>query len=291
MHVTADVTRITAFERTRGPIAALKESSQDHDGYRSTGLWLDLSNGRQLFAILLEPDAARSAKKTVLYLDDRGARQSTRAGSDAETLVQHGYTVLALDLSGWGATTPHWESYSAPWFGSDKTTWLALMVGKTMVGIRMDDIARGLDLLDQTHLLFDGRAIGYAAGQAVTPLLHAAVLDPRIGELLLDGGLISYQAVARTPIQRHVFDSVLPGVLGKYDFPDLVAALAPRPVALIDVRTVMGNTAPLKEVKDTYAYAHDAYAISGKPSHLHILLRREDEPLDALYLVLLKSKP
>lgn len=160
-----------------------------------------------------------------------------------------------------------------------------------MVGIRMDDITRGLDLLDQTHLLFDGQAIGYAAGQAVTPLLHAAVLDPRIGELLLDGGLISYQAMARTPIQRRVFDSVLPGVLGKYDFPDLVAALAPRPVTLIDLRTVMGNTASLKEVQDTYAYAHVSYAISDAPSHLRILLRREDESLDALYPALRESKP
>ena len=279
--LAAVVTELTRFERTHGTVVTRKESPQQHDGYRSTGMWLDLSNGRQLYAVLLEPDASRFQEKTVLYLDDRGADQSMRRGSDALTFVHRGYTVFALDLSGLGATAPHWASYSAPWFGSDKTTWLALMVGKPIVGIRMDDIVQGLDLLTQDKLLFDGRAIGYAAGDVVTPLLHAAVIDPRIGELLLNGGLISYQAVASTAIQRRVFESVAPGVLGKYDFADLVAALAPRKVTLVNVRTPPGATAPLNEVRETY----------GSASHLRILLRREDESLEAVYPELRDSKP
>ncbi|MEO7145286.1 MAG: acetylxylan esterase [Bryobacteraceae bacterium] len=289
--VAAGVLQLTRFERTHGTILSRKESPQQRDGYSSTAMWLDLSNGRQLFAVLLQPDALRSRKKTVLYLDERDASQAVLPGGDAEAFAKNGYTVLALDLSGTGATTPRWTSYSERWFGSEKTTWLALMVGRPMVGIRMDDIASGLDLLQQDDLLFDGRAIGYAAGGAVTPLLHAAVLDSRIGELLLDGGLISYHAVARTPIQRVVFESVLPGVLGKYDFPDLVAALAPRQVALVDVRTPMGHTAELKDVQDTYAYARQAYNALGSGSHLRILLRREDEPLAAVYPELRDSKP
>ncbi len=289
--LVTDITQITRFERTPGTVLSRKQRPQQHDGYRSTGMWLDLSNGRQLFAVLLEPDAARSRKKTVLYLDERGAAQAIHAGADAEAFAQLGYTVLVLDLSGMGATASRWTSYSEPWFGSDKTTWLALMVGRPIVGIRMDDIARGLDLLQQDHLLFDGRVLGYAAGSAVTPLLHAAVLDPRIGELFLDGGLISYRAVATTPIQRRVFESVLPGVLGKYDFADLVAALAPRRVALVDVRTPLGNTAALQDVQDAYAYARQAYNASGRGAHLRLLLRREDEPLEAVYPELRDSKP
>jgi hypothetical protein len=97
----------------------------------------------------------------------------------------------------------------------------------------------------------------------------------------LSGGLISYQAVASTAIQRRVFESVLPGVLGRYDFADLVAAVAPRAVTLIDVRTPLGNTAPLKEVRETY----------GSSAHVRIVLRREDELLDAVYPQLLDAKP
>ncbi len=280
-NLEADLTELTRFERTHGTVASRKEPSRQQDGYRSTGMWLDLPNSRQLYAVLLEPDAAHSLRKTVLYLDDRGAALATRARGDAQTFVQRGYTVLALDLSGLGATTPKWASYSAPWFGSDKTTWLALMVGKPIVGIRMDDIACGLDFLEQDKLLFNGRTVGYAAGEGVTPLLHAGVIDPRLGELILNGGLISYQALARTPIQRHVFESVVPGVLGKYDFADLVAALSPRAVTLVDVRTPLGNTAPLKEVRETY----------GSEPHVRIVLRREDETLDAVYPRLADAKP
>jgi hypothetical protein len=51
------------------------------------------------------------------------------------------------DPSGIGETAPKWSSYSDSWFGQEKVTWLALMVGKPLVGLRMDDIIRGADLI------------------------------------------------------------------------------------------------------------------------------------------------
>jgi hypothetical protein len=265
----AKIIQVTRFERTRGAVTLQKDGS---------GMWLGFPDGRRLFARLLEPDTARSRKKTLLYLDERGAGH---AGSDAAELAKMGYTVLALDLAGMGATAPRWASYSDPWFGSDKTTWLALMVGKPLVGIRMDDIVRALDLLQERGLLFDGHAMAFASGAGTVPLLHAAVIEPRISHVFLEGGLISYAAIARSPVHRRIFESILLGVLGKYDLPDLAAALPPRPLVLVDMRTPLGNVAPLAEVQDAYGDAKRAYAAAG--ASFRIGLHREEEPLESAY--------
>ena len=56
-------------------------------------------------------------------------------------------------------------------------------------------------------------------------LLHAAVLDPRLGQIAIDHVLLSYHSLLDTPIPVGVPEDILPGVLLHYDLPDLVDAL------------------------------------------------------------------
>ena len=114
-------------------------------------------------------------------------------------------------------------------------------------------------------------------------LLHAAALDARLAEVIVEGGLTSYEAVAHAPIHRRIMAGVVPGVLGRYDLPDLAACLAPRPLTLIDMRAPAGQRALLRDVREVYRYAAAAYAAAGAPQQLVIGLQREGEPLDAAY--------
>ena len=65
----------------------------------------------------------------------------------------------------------------------------------------MDDIIRGIDLLQERHLLYDGHSVGFGKGFAAVDLLHAAALDNkfRIGNRRR---LNSYASIKRTPIHR-----------------------------------------------------------------------------------------
>jgi len=94
---------------------------------------------------------------------------------------------------------------------------------------------------------------GYGRGQAAVDLLHAAAFDRRIARLLLEDMLVSYAEVARSPVHRQVFGIIVPGALGRYDLPDLVAAMAPRPVAIVNARSSMGNVLPLPLVTREHA--------------------------------------
>jgi hypothetical protein len=114
--------------------------------------------------------------------------------------------------------------------------------------------------------------LGFGKESSAVDLLHAATVDSRIGGLALEGMLISYQSVARTPIHRRVFDAILPGVLAEYDLSDLAAALAPRPVRIVNARWPAGNPAPLREMRAVY-----------RSGNVTASLRREDEAVTAAY--------
>jgi hypothetical protein len=219
----------------------------------------------------------------VLYVHEGGTRAALGANGDFTQLLRLGYSVLAIDVSGVGETTPRWGSYSDSWFGNDKITWLALMVGKTMTGIRMEDISRSLDLLQDRGLLAKGKCIGFATGSVATDLLHTAVVDDRFNTVVMERGLISFGAIARTPIHRRVFERILPGVLGRYDLPDLVAALAPRLVWLSNPLSPMGQPVPPAAFLEEYRRAEGAYQVLQSADRFVYGRRRPGEELVSAY--------
>lgn len=250
--VRDSVLKVTRFERLTGPLSVTTQGRRELDGYALESLVYDAEPGRRVPALLCSPNASRSKRQSVIYVDDRGKAPAFEDGGDAAELCSRGYTVLALDLSGTGETASQWGSYSSEWFGADKITWLALMVGRPLVGLRMADIVRGLDLLAERNLLYGESALGFAKGKSGVVLLHAAAVDSRLSGLLLEDSLVSYRAIAETPIHRRAFASVLPGVLHEYDFADLVAAISPRRVALVNVRSPLGTLMRSSDVREHY---------------------------------------
>jgi dienelactone hydrolase len=245
------VLRLTRYQRSAGALRVETQSQENGEGYRIERLVYHTEPGRFVPALLLTPEPARSRNRSILYVDDKG-----KSAPDAVELAQFGYTVLALDLAGRGETAGVWKSYSDPWFGQDKIAWLALMVGRPLVGLRMDDILRGVDLLQERNLLYGDTCLGFGKGLSAIDLLHAAVVDSRIAGLTLEGAVISYASIARNPIHRRVFDAVLPGVLTEYDLPDLVSALAPRLVRIVNARSQLGNPVRVRKVRTAYTSAN-----------------------------------
>ena len=89
--------------------------------------------------------------------------------------------------------------------------------------------------------------------------------------------MVTTDSGVTTPIQRRIFDVVVPEVLKHFDLPDLAAALAPRPLHMKNLATPLGNTELMPRARRAYAYAMEAYRVAGQASQLDIGLRREDE--------------
>jgi hypothetical protein len=248
----------------------------EQDGFRVEKLTYNADSGRVVPALLCLPAQDRDRRRAILYLDQAGKSSASGLRPDVVELARMGFTVLALDPSGIGETAVRDED-SGPGYLADGTVWLALMVGRPVLGLRVKEIMRGLDVLRERNLLYDGRALGFAKGLIGTTLLHAAALDPRFDALILEGNLVSYHAVATSPIHRNVFEALIPGVLDQYDLPDLAAAVAPRPVWLVNTVSPLGNPMPSARVEAAYRSAAAA------KQNLKIRRRASTDPLMAFY--------
>ena len=276
------IVRLTRYEASRGPLQTESLDSTERKGYRLSSLSYQAGPGRTVTALLAEPQPDKARRKAILYVDGRG-REGANLGGDLDQLAQLGYTVLAVDLSGTGDTAPRSSDDSDSAYGLGKITWLALMIGKPLVGLRIDDILRGVDLLREKGLLYDGQCLGFGKGFVSVGLMHAAAMDQRIAGIVIEDALLSYASIATTPIHRQIFDAIVPGVLGVYDLPDLVASLAPRPVQLVNVRSPLGKLVFLREVQSEYTYAQASYAALGLTGRLRLGRRREGASIAAAY--------
>lgn len=239
---TLNMRRLGAIRAERGDVAAnvraltryvKPEGTPREEPAGAESFRFEAEPGRWVPARLLR--AANGDGRVVLVADAAG-----KGAPSVREFVAAGYTVLALDTVLTGETRHGATSYSDAWFPQDKSIWLALMVGKTVTGMRMADIVRGLDVLEARGIQTAGGVTGFARGNPGVAMLHAAAIDPRLTKLVLEDLPPVYRTQATTPINRQVFDAVIPNVLRYYDLPDLAVHIAPRTVTL-------GRTTPARE--------------------------------------------
>jgi hypothetical protein len=108
----------------------------------------------------------------------------------------------------------------------------AELVGKTIIGMRVDDIIRAVGWLAARPDVDPSEITVYGKGAFGVALLHAAALDRRIGHVMLEDTPASFRAILDDPLHRNAPEIVVPGVLRYYDIPDLIKAIAPRPVTI-----------------------------------------------------------
>jgi cephalosporin-C deacetylase-like acetyl esterase len=223
-------------------------------GYRIEKFVYESEPGISIPAVLAIPEGGSGKRQAVIYVDGRGKAQ---VAPKLEGWMTQGTIVLAIDTRGFGeGQLPETRSSeNSQWFGDASSISAALLIGKTMAGMRALDIVRGVELLASRADVNADSVKGIGIGRASVPLLYAAAFDPRIHSLELEGMLMSYRSVVDSRLHRHVFEQVLPGVIRHFDLPDLVAAIAPRTVLLREFVDAMGDPAPAEMVTKLYGAA------------------------------------
>jgi dienelactone hydrolase len=193
-------------------------------------------------------------------------------------LVQAGYAVLAYDQIGFGSRMGDF----APFYDR-QPKW-------SLMGQMVDDVRKAVDTLSADAALDPERisVFGYSIGGTVG--LYAAALDPRIKSVVAIGGFTPMRTdtanrglggLARYS-EVHPFIPKLGFFIGQesrlpYDFPELIAAIAPRPVLVVE--PTMDRAAAPAEVRQGVVNARRAYALYNASDKLAL-----DEPVDYLRL-------
>ncbi len=142
----------------------------------------------------------------------------------------------------------------APW---DKSFWKdtlrnAMHVGHTVDSMRLWDVLRALEVLraeeavDPDRIMVLGKGISGALG------LYAAILDPRVQQVML-----------MDPPASHVQGPSFLNVLRYTDLPEAAALLAPRRLGFY------------ARMPESFEYARHIYALYGKSGHLFLAMNIE----------------
>lgn len=208
------------------------------DGYEMEGeLAVPAGAGGHPAVLLLVPDSA-----------DVELARANEARFDA--LAAAGNVVLAITPR---PSPPGTDDMKSPLLGPFYLLSLrADLVGKTLLGLRVDDTIRAVDYLAGRADVDPKRISAVGSGHMGMVLLHAAVLDPRLTHISVDHVLKSYRSLADAPMPIGAAEDVLPGVLLHYDVPDLTRALGARLTAtgwLDGTEDLSQRSTPLKTLE------------------------------------------
>ncbi len=281
-----DARRLTAFDPRIDDLHVRPFGRVEAKGYTLEKMVYESEPGIIVPALLFLPEGAAAKKPAVVYVNERGKAAGWGDGGDIKHFLGRGFVVLALDPRGWGETrpgqNPDEDNATYRMFGNYPDAMRALLIGKTLVGMRAEDIYRGVDLLASRPEVDAARIDGFGVGAGALALLHEAVLDRRISALALDHMLVSYRSVAAHRVHHDIYESMIPGVLKAYDLPDLVAAMAPRPVWLVDAVDPLGHEVRLKDARNEYARAVEAFRAAHAETAIHIATTKPEQCLNVL---------
>jgi pimeloyl-ACP methyl ester carboxylesterase len=270
--------QVSHLAGVRLPVPAAKARSVgtvSRPGYSIDKIVFETEPGITVPGLLFHKGDRKAGPLTV-FVSGEGMAASAAPGGRLERLMKSGRRVLALDLRGLGETAPRPAPAKGPnLFGVDfREAYMALHINRPLLGQRTHDLlavlaAMSADAPGGTHLI--------GADTAGPVALHAAFFERRVARLTLEGSLISWSEVARTPISHNQLTNVVPGALKVYDLPDLAAALAPRPLTIRDAAGPVGRPVPLATVSAAYGAARAAYARAKAEAALVVGAGREGE--------------
>ncbi|MEY4176730.1 MAG: Acetyl esterase Axe7A precursor [Planctomycetota bacterium] len=198
-----------------------KAGKVQRDGYHIDKVVLRTDTGVPLPALTFHPPEPRD--EAYLYVHDGGKAADDGPDGPIVKLVKEGYVVVAVDLRGWGETA---AGKPDPLLGDWKTFYLSYLLGKSLVGMRTEDIlTAGRWVANyQSKQPREVRLVG--VGKGAVPALHAAALEPSLfRSVTLRDGLDSWSSLARQRVPAGQLENTVHGALRFYDLPDLRRAV------------------------------------------------------------------
>ena len=208
----------------------------DRGHYQITKLALNHGNDVPVPALLFVPNDLDGPAPAVLYVDGRGKNEDAAAGGVIEKrFVDSGRVVLSLDVRGFGETLDNpAKNESKHGNREHRNAVISLYVGQTLIGQRVADVQKGLTMLTQRSEVDPNQITLIGVDRAGPVALHAAALDDRVQATIIRASFDSWLPIVADPTQLHNMTHEVPGALQFYDLTDLVAAIAPRPVAFFE---------------------------------------------------------
>ena len=225
---------IGSLERPETPTVE-KKGTIKRDGYTIEKLVINRIGAIAVPALLFVPDVPDKNLAALLCVDDKGKARHAGVGGEIEKQVRKGRLVMSVDVQGFGETAD--KGSNGKYFNVEhRTANLAMHLGRPLLGRRVDDVFDAADVLAAREEVNEIELVGVGAARPV--VLHAGAIDSRFKSVIVDAPIRSWvdDFIAK-PLERDLLGLVVPGALLKYDLPDLVEAITPRKVVVLEKET------------------------------------------------------
>ncbi len=246
----------------------------EKDGYVIERYFIQ-GNGDYVIPYLLYKPVTDQPCPSILYLSPEGKSYVAESGTP-ETLVKQGNIVMVPDLLGIGEMGPikfHGDAYDFKVGNGAYNIWFfGILTNKSLVGMFAQDIQLLSAVLKQ-HENVDPAQIKAVAKDKLCPsLVHAAVFNPVFSNIELDSPLTSYESI----VMNEYYDPALihgtvAGALTSYDLPDLMAAIAPTPLKIMNPVDHNSKAMDKSAVQDVLKNVEKLYKDSNAENNLTIV--------------------
>lgn len=230
-------------------------------------------NHYYLPVLWLKPEKANG--KRLLFLDDKGKTTAAEKEGVVDQLARQGYEVIVPDLSGYGElANGYMQGGDAILEEVPLNLWYAgIQTHQSLVAVRAGEIAILADFIKKISSAPQHLSV-VASGTLTSDLLHATTIAKPFEQTILLNPLVSYQSITEQENHKPKFVmSSVAGALVQYDLPDLVAALAPKGLLLINPVDASERELSQNQVSNAYQKALATPSVpvsfirSGVPSH------------------------
>ena len=281
--------RLSGFEypdKFREPVFSGRYVNPD---YTLEKYLIDGSGDYVLPVILLKPNG-QLKEEVILILDAEGMEYAADELYLTHALLGEGYPVLLADLPGIGSMGPGYLKGDSYIDSTSYNQWFAaVLAGRSNVGLRAGDIVRIVHFALSSLDGFSGIS-ALATGPLGSELLHAATFEQTINKICLVKPFLSYADIATTRFyQAEFIPFTVPGAIGEYDLPDLVAGLCPRKVLIIDPLTADGLPADNATAGEIMIFPVNVYAANDIPGNFDLVSGMTEKNVFEHLLIWLKN--
>jgi dienelactone hydrolase len=233
------------FPSQRASLNPITIETREYPGYRREKVIFDSREGASVLAYFLIPTGKTGKMPAVICvpghgrgvddivgIDDKGRDRTDKSGYQHDFAIQMaeaGVAAVAIEPMGFGCRRdPENIKRGLGRSSCQPVAGTALLVGQTMIGWRVYDVMRTIDLIATRPELDANRVgcMGISGGGTCT--VFSAAVEPRIRAALVSGYLNSFRDSIGSI--AHCIDNYVPGILNWAEMYDVAGLIAPRPL-------------------------------------------------------------
>jgi cephalosporin-C deacetylase-like acetyl esterase len=278
------LTGLLELPRERPPLRSKILSSNQRRDLVVEEVQFESERGLRIMGWFVKQAGSASRRRSVLYVSDAADKVVAEPGS-LDRVLDAGYAVYAISLRGSGITAPRLPGAGPRFYGNgrdiaEQFAWASLALGDSVATQRVWDVLRAIDYLAARHDVSSSQIHVFGSEASGLAALLAVVLDHRPRSLLLDRVLVSYFSIVSVQDYSLPLAWFVPGILKKFDLPELVAAVSPRPCCLLNTVNPVGEV--LAEWSIRQSYRQRLGDRTAFPSNVRLLVEPEQD-VDRVY--------